>query len=166
MYGFLMLACMLVVSEQRVVKYPKLKGHVPPKAEAETKSSRKSGKDDNRTSRRGRRSAVGPIWPEKIIPYAFSNIIEFDFDARIKVREALREIEQSLAINGEDCIMFVERKNEPNYIVFVNKGDCSSGIGYENGPNKISLAETCLDKGTIIHEVMHRYILSNKINIL
>jgi hypothetical protein len=140
-----------------VVKYPKLKGHVPPKVETESKSSRKSGRDDSKSGRRGRRSAVGPLWPDKVIPYAFSNIMDFGMEDRVKVREALREIEVSLAINGEDCITFVERKNEPDYMVFVDQGECSSGIGFYKGTNNISLAEQCRDKGTVIHEVMHRY---------
>lgn len=105
---------------------------------------------------KNKRAAVGPLWPSKKIPYAFSNIIEFDFDERIKIRDALQEIQTSLIVNGDLCIEFVERLNEENYILFTDTGDCSSGIGFFPGKNKISLADECLNTGTIIHEVMHR----------
>ena len=111
------------------------------------------------------RAAVGPIWPQKKIPYAFTNIIEFDFHARDTIKAALREIEESLAINGIDCIQFTERENERDYILFVNKGDCSSGIGYYPGANNVSLAEGCHTTGIIIHEIMHR-LLGLKIKII
>lgn len=103
-----------------------------------------------------KRAAVGPLWPDRKIPYAFSNIIEFNFDERIKIKDALKEIQTSLIVDGEICIEFVERINENNYILFTDTGDCSSGIGFFPGKNKISLADECLNTGTIIHEVMHR----------
>lgn len=102
-----------------------------------------------------KRAAVGPTWPKKI-PYAFSNIIEFDFPDRSKIESALARIQESLSINGEDCIQFVPRTNERDYILFVDKGDCSSGIGFYPGINKISLSRSCLVEGIIMHEIMHR----------
>lgn len=108
------------------------------------------------TIHRFKRAPVGPIWPVPQIPYAFSNIIEFDFQDRIKIKSVLKEIEESLSVNGDKCIEFVERINQKDYILFVDKGDCSSGIGYYPGNNKISLSRECLTTGTIIHEVMHR----------
>lgn len=106
---------------------------------------------------RERRAAVGPIWVTKQVPFAFSNIIEFDFDDRALIKNVLRQIQDSLSVNGDLCIEFVERTNQKDYILFVDKGDCSSGIGFFSGINNISLTKSCLNTGTIIHEVLHRY---------
>jgi hypothetical protein len=98
----------------------------------------------------------GPIWPTLQIPYAFSNIIEFDFNARSLIDKTLEQVSQSLMINGNQCIQFVPRKNEKDYILFADRGDCSSSIGFQPGINTISLAKQCIHPGTIIHEVLHR----------
>jgi hypothetical protein len=103
-----------------------------------------------------RRSPVGPVWPSKKIPYAFSNILEFDFEARVIIERAIKMFEISLAIDGEHCLEFVPRKNEKDYILFVDGGDCSSSIGFYSGVNRISLAKYCYQIGTIMHELMHR----------
>ncbi|CAF0843490.1 unnamed protein product [Brachionus calyciflorus] len=103
-----------------------------------------------------KRSAVGPLWPNKKIPYTFSNIIEFNLNERELIKNALKQLETSLAINGETCLEFIERHNEPDYILFTDNGECSSGIGYFPGKNRISLADDCIKTGTVIHEVMHR----------
>lgn len=105
---------------------------------------------------RRRRAAVGPMWPTKRIPFAFSNIIDFDFEERAIVKSVLRQIEESLSVNGDACIQFVERTNEKDYMLFVDKGDCSSGIGFVAGLNHVSLNRQCLKTGSIIHEVLHR----------
>lgn len=106
--------------------------------------------------RKEKRAAVGPVWSSKKIPYAFSNIIEFDFDDRALIKNVLQQIQESLSVNGEMCIEFVERTNEKDYILFVDKNDCSSGIGFFPGINNISLSKSCIKTGTIIHEVLHR----------
>jgi hypothetical protein len=106
--------------------------------------------------RRFRRSPVGPVWPSKKIPYAFSNILEFDFEARVIIERAIKKFEISLAIDGEPCLDFTPRKNEKDYILFVDNGDCSSGIGFYSGVNRISLSKYCYQEGTIMHELMHR----------
>jgi hypothetical protein len=106
---------------------------------------------------RMKRAALGPLWPTRRIPFTFSNIMEFDFDERNLIKHTLKQVEESLSIEGETCIEFVERENEKDYILFVNEGDCSSSIGYTSGRNNISLADGCMKRGTIIHEVMHRF---------
>jgi hypothetical protein len=107
--------------------------------------------------RRNKRAVgSGPTWPTLQIPYAFTNIIEFDFSARSLIDKTLEQVSQSLMVNGNQCIQFVPRKNEKDYILFADRGDCSSSIGYQPGINIISLAKKCLHPGTIIHEVLHR----------
>lgn len=106
-----------------------------------------------------KRAAVEPIWSTKKIPYAFSNIIDFDFEDRNTIKNVLVQIQESLSVNGDLCIEFVERKNEKDYMLFADKGDCSSGIGFFTGINTVSLSKGCLQTGVIIHEVLHRYII-------
>jgi hypothetical protein len=103
-----------------------------------------------------KRSPVGPVWPTKRIAYSFSNIIEFDFKERVIIEQAIKMFEVSLAIDGETCLEFVPRKNETDYILFVDTGDCSSSLGYYPGQNRISIAKYCYQIGTIMHELMHR----------
>lgn len=132
----ILLACVLVYADaMRVIFYPRIR---------------------QTTKRRVLRAAVGPTWPTRQIPYAFSNIIDFGFEDRDLIKTTLKQIEASLAIDGETCIEFVERDKEKDYILFFNRGDCSSGIGYQPGLNNVSLASSCLTSGTIVHEVMHR----------
>lgn len=107
---------------------------------------------------RPKRSPVGPLWPNRKIPYAFSNIIEFDFEQRDLIRITLSEIQESLKVDGEKCLEFSERIDESDYILFTEMEGCSSGIGYFPGKNLISLNDECMTKGTIIHEIMHRYL--------
>ena len=106
--------------------------------------------------RREKRGLVGPLWPSNSIAYAFSNKHEFDADARKKIELVLKEIEQLLSVDGEHCIEFVHRDFQQDYILFVDKGDCSSNIGFSKGINMISLGKHCLTTGTIMHEIMHR----------
>jgi hypothetical protein len=84
-------------------------------------------------------------------------VIEFDIDSRAKIESALKLFEISLTIDGDGCLEFVPRKNEKDYILFVDGGDCSSSIGYYPGVNRISLSRQCRTAGTVMHEVMHRY---------
>jgi hypothetical protein len=148
--------------DPRVFKYPNIKKEAVPnkmRSHKDDDSTNLSARRDSRQKSRKGRSAVGPLWPNRTaIPYAFIDIMQFDFEDRALIRSTLREVEEILQINGEDCLTFIERKNEPDYISFVNQGDCSSGIGFVKGVNNISLAEGCRSKGTIIHELMHRFL--------
>lgn len=102
-------------------------------------------------------AAVGITWPVKRIPYAFSNIIEFGFDSRDHITHTLNRMQESLSVNGKRCVEFVPReKNEKDYILFYDGGDCSSSIGYQTGKNRISLARGCRAPGTVMHEMLHR----------
>lgn len=109
-------------------------------------------------SARPKRSPVGPLWPDRKIPFAFTNIIEFDFEERDLIRATLKEIQESLSVEGDRCLEFTERTDQKDYILFTEMNGCSSGIGFFPGKNQISLTDECMNKGTIIHEIMHRYL--------
>jgi hypothetical protein len=115
----------------------------------------------NKPSRRGGRSVVGPFWPTTTIPYAFNsfdNPREFSKSDLNKIRDAMKEIETSAAINHKNCLTFVARTNEPDYIFFVNQGTCDNTIGFNSGVNNVSLSAKCRSsKGQIIQQIMRKY---------
>lgn len=107
-------------------------------------------------NKRFKRSAIGPIWTSKRIPFEFENIGHFDESARFKIKHALKILQESLSTNGEMCIEFVERTNEKDYVQFVNQGGCHTYVGFRMGKNIISLGPTCINTPTILHEMVHK----------
>ena len=107
-------------------------------------------------SGRPKRAAVGPIWPTTKIAYQFS--FEYDMTAKLQVEKTLKQIEKILEVDGQKCLQFTERDEEKDYILIRNIGnrECSSGIGYFPGINRVSLGYDCLEPGTVMHEIMHR----------
>ena len=105
---------------------------------------------------RFKRGSVGPAWPTNRIPYAFSNRIDFDVEARSEIEHILWQMQNMLKVNGVKCIEFVPRDNEPDYILFIDNGDCSSSVGFSKGTNRISLSKDCITTEVVMHEMMHR----------
>jgi hypothetical protein len=113
-----------------------------------------------------KRAFVGPLWPKyessskTIISFKFQNET-MNEDRKSKVIDALNEIEKSLSINNKSCIEFSPLKpsriKQSRFIQFVDGQYCSSGIGYQSN-NDINLGEQCFDIGTIMHEVVHRFV--------
>ena len=54
----------------------------------------------NECKRINKRAAVGPKWPTNRIPYAFSNIYDFDIKSRKIIEDLLKETQSILSING------------------------------------------------------------------
>lgn len=99
----------------------------------------------------------GEKWPSKKISYAFSDLVDFNLNSRRIVEITLKEIEKQLSYKDFSCIQFLPKQIEDtDYILFVDKGVCSSSVGYRKGVNQVSLAKSCLNTGTIMHEIMHR----------
>lgn len=103
-----------------------------------------------------KRAAVGPSWPTNRIAYAFSNGVDFNVEARAEVEHIMWQMQNLLKVNGASCIEFVPRDNEPDYILFIDNGDCSSSMGYSKGANRISLSQGCISTEVVMHELMHR----------
>lgn len=103
-----------------------------------------------------KRAAVGPTWPSRTIPYVFSNRVDFDLDDRSTIEHILYLTQTMLQSNGDYCIEFKPRDNEPDYILFIDNGDCSSSVGYSKGINRISLHKKCITTEVVMHELMHR----------
>ncbi len=55
-----------------------------------------------------------------------------------------------------NCIKFVERKNQPDWIQIKNLDGCNSKVGLQGGLQVISLnKDRCLGKSTVAHELIH-----------
>lgn len=105
-----------------------------------------------------KRAVVADRWPTKYITYRFDQ----DFiseTAREKIKSVLGEMEKLLAIDGLKCIEFneIDQHREQSYILFQNKDEgCISHLGYkENRIRELNLAAGCIDRYTIMHEVLH-----------
>merc|ERR1712141_897010 len=86
-------------------------------------------------------------WVNGRIPYTFSR--GFSQRGRQMVRLAVADY------NKYTCIKFVPRTRERSYVTFFHGSGCYSYIGQQGGPQRISLAHGCLQKGVVIHEMMH-----------
>ena len=111
----------------------------------------------NQGRRSKRASAIGPKWPTKRIPFAFDNIEHFDANNRAKIKHALKLFQESLNVDGETCLEFVERSNESDYIQFVKEDGCFTYVGYRPGKNVISLGPKCIQTDIVMHEIVHKY---------
>jgi hypothetical protein len=68
----------------------------------------------------------------------------------------MREIEDQTSYYDQSCIIFSERSNETNFIKIIDSFGCYSEVGMQGREQVLSLNKTkCLNKGIIIHELMH-----------
>ena len=74
----------------------------------------------------------------------------FILSRKQKIHEAMEEIHQ------KTCVRFREaRDSDYNLIGIVKEGACASFVGRQGGTQDFSLATDCLDKKTILHQLMH-----------
>ncbi|KAL9979998.1 hypothetical protein ACROYT_G008528 [Oculina patagonica] len=91
------------------------------------------------------------LWQNKVIPYKFDPSLPVDYQTG--VLQAIAEYHK------HTCLTFVERTNEPNWLLFVHRDGCWSSVGKKywrvNYGQEVSLGSGCNHKGTIMHEIMH-----------
>ena len=81
-----------------------------------------------------------------------NGIVYYDLNAHsgsTKILDAMAYIEENTSIR------FEERSNQNAYVKFVTGGGCSSYIGRTGGSQSITLANGCLYRGIISHELFH-----------
>lgn len=70
----------------------------------------------------------------------------------------MRHIEEAVNFNGSECIKFVERKSQNNYLQIVSEDGCWSYVGMNksltNG-QKLSIGSGCSRLGIVVHELVH-----------
>lgn len=80
--------------------------------------------------------------------------------------DAIEFLEKKVRLSSRNCITFLKRTNEFNYVKFLNGNGCYSYIGkIEKSPQEISLNQNgCLSRNTIVHEIMHALGKTNQKN--
>ncbi|RXG57268.1 Zinc metalloproteinase nas-4 [Armadillidium vulgare] len=90
-------------------------------------------------------------WPNGIVPYEFGT--NFAQNKRPVVLKAM-ETYHNLTNN---CIKFVERTDQKDFVVFVEKEEgCWSSVGKAGGRQEINYPQWCIDTfGSVLHELYH-----------
>ncbi|XP_074646562.1 high choriolytic enzyme 1-like [Tubulanus polymorphus] len=89
-------------------------------------------------------------WPNGIVPYETEEVGAL---LRNRIDRALRWLED---VVGRDCIRFVPRTNERNYVKVFSGSGCYSSVGMKGGAQKLSLNRLgCFEHSTIQHEFLH-----------
>ncbi|CAI4232154.1 unnamed protein product [Auanema sp. JU1783] len=87
-------------------------------------------------------------WTEGRIPYTISS--QYSSFSRAKIAEALDEYKK------KTCIQFSPKSAaDQDYIHIVPDDGCYSLVGRVGGKQPVSLGDGCIQKGIIIHELMH-----------
>ncbi|VDK60981.1 unnamed protein product [Onchocerca ochengi] len=88
------------------------------------------------------------LWPNSRIPYAMSN--QYSSYSRSVIAAAMEEYTQ------HTCIRWVPRSVEDyDYIYIMPDRGCYSMVGKTGGKQTVSLGTGCIQKGIIMHELMH-----------
>ncbi|KAI6193277.1 hypothetical protein M3Y96_01001300 [Aphelenchoides besseyi] len=95
-------------------------------------------------------------WPNNRVPYAISD--SFTYQEKQEVISTLRYLE------SVSCFQFPPRRNEENYVEFVQGDSCRASIGMQGGYQKIELAREweCIERSSILHETLHSLGLSHE----
>ena len=89
---------------------------------------------------------VGQRWPEGIVYYKIAAAMPQI--NRSRIQDALNYWRQ------ETNVRFVERTNEPNYVLFQPGSGCAAHVGMVGGQQIISLSTEC-GFGNTVHEIGH-----------
>ncbi|XP_013411465.1 meprin A subunit beta [Lingula anatina] len=92
-------------------------------------------------------------WPNGVVPYIIDS--SYPSYASDIIVEAMRELEQKVAVGNIYCIRFTPRRSESDYIHVRPISGCFSGVGKFGGKQDVSLGRGCLQKGTVMHELLH-----------
>jgi len=97
--------------------------------------------------------STGFTWPDGVIPYEISE--GFNETQKETIEEAVEYYNREF----KDCISWIKRSDESNYVIFENTGTCSSRIGVAFYPlplsQTINLGKCSHLLGHIKHEMMH-----------
>ncbi|KAB7498768.1 Zinc metalloproteinase nas-7, partial [Armadillidium nasatum] len=90
-------------------------------------------------------------WPNGIVPYTFgTNFADNKKPVVLKAMETYHNL-------TDNCIQFVERTDETDYVVLVERADgCWSYVGKIGGRQEINYPQWCIDNfGSVLHELYH-----------
>jgi len=99
----------------------------------------------------GERNALVDLtkrWPNNRVPYEFRSGVFSESEKNV-IRQGMADYA------SETCVQMVERTTETDYVEFIKDGGCYSYWGRVGGKQPISLANGCVVKYIVIHEIMH-----------
>jgi hypothetical protein len=70
----------------------------------------------------------------------------------------MKMVEDQTRVGNTDCIKFIERKNQENYLRIISEKGCWSYVGrfVEQSPQSLSVQATgCVNQGIVAHEIIH-----------
>ncbi|KAL4239896.1 hypothetical protein ACF0H5_000696 [Mactra antiquata] len=91
-------------------------------------------------------------WVDRIIPYTI------DPTFSVSDLSIINSAIQNLTSSVQNCIEFVPRQNQEDYIYITGQGSgCYSEVGKKGGNQTLSISRIsgCVTKGIIMHELMH-----------
>uniref|UniRef100_A0A914X8T1 Metalloendopeptidase n=1 Tax=Plectus sambesii TaxID=2011161 RepID=A0A914X8T1_9BILA len=86
-------------------------------------------------------------WPGAVIPYTIST--QYSSGARSIIADAMNQFALS------SCIKIIPRTTQTDYIHIMPDDGCYSYVGKNGGRQVLSLDDGCIDRGVIMHELMH-----------
>jgi len=101
----------------------------------------------NDTTERNAIINLNQRWTNNRVPYEFDSV--FSENEKGVIRDGIADY------TANTCIQFVERNGESDYIKFIKDGGCWSYVGRIGGKQEVSLANGCVYKYIVIHELMH-----------
>lgn len=89
-------------------------------------------------------------WPGGVVPYVYFEDLPF-------VAEVERGIAAWNAVSDRTGVRFVKRTTEDDFLEITEEPQCFSFLGYVGGPQKLGLAQECMDLGSAVveHELGH-----------
>merc|ERR1712062_354879 len=94
-------------------------------------------------------------WPNNIVPYRIDPDSGYSSSQISQIEDGVATLNSQTAVNGVPCINIKPRNGESDYVTVYKGGGCSSNVGRIGGQQRLSLANGCLRKGTIMHEFLH-----------
>ncbi|XP_055351586.1 fibroblast growth factor receptor 4-like isoform X2 [Paramacrobiotus metropolitanus] len=92
------------------------------------------------------------LWPNNTVPYSFSSIMRNDTADRKMVLTSMQIISRMTG----NCVKFVQRTTEPDYLYITKGAHCLSYTGRTGGKQAFPVQRACLNEyGSIQHELMH-----------
>ncbi|KAK8763333.1 hypothetical protein V5799_034058 [Amblyomma americanum] len=86
------------------------------------------------------------LWPQGIIPVVIHPNLAHGMPL---IRQAVASIQ------AKSCLRFVSRTTQRDYVhIFPGRG-CYSAVGRQGSQQQLSLGTGCLNKGTVVHELLH-----------
>ncbi|CAF1495364.1 unnamed protein product [Adineta steineri] len=95
-------------------------------------------------------------WTNGIVPYMMKPG-DFNAGQEAVIVQAMRRLEQSVAINNKLCVQFRPKiATDKHFITIKDGAGCTSSVGQNwHSVKELTLGSGCIHEGTIMHELLH-----------